>query len=350
MIAFALLLAAMAAFLASTIQTRLWLRGLCWIGGVAALTYVTYRVVAFGDHRGFFHVLMDAADNLSTPKQSVLWQSIHANSGSVVASIRPLADVLLVIATLAAVSALAAFSKGERLERLVRPLLYGLIGAMIGGSFALGVMALGLGDIVKTRQYAAFMSKDTIEELVHDGDTFRLGEVSLCLYGIDAPELNQICIPANPNARSEADRQCGRRARAELVNLLRDKFIKCNAAEFSRANVPLDALGRPLVTCFVEMSGGEQDVAQILVERGWAFPYHGKDEYVAAAIAARENKPYGSGFAKACTLDPRSLRRERAYRETFRKRLLLAVADKPDDVNLTLGCKSLAVPNSDNPR
>jgi len=52
------------------------------------------------------------------------------------------------------------------------------------------------------------------------------------------------------------------------------------------------------------------------------FSYNGKNEHETAAVAAREAKPYGDGFASACSIDPLSPRREREHWPTSRNRLL----------------------------
>jgi endonuclease YncB( thermonuclease family) len=112
---------------------------------------------------------------------------------------------------------------------------------------------------------------------VEDGDTFRMGDRTIRLYGVDAPEWNQIC-------KDEAGRdwQCGREARAALANLMRGRTISCQ----DRAE---DRFNRIVANCVDEQG---RDLARALAEQGMAISMGGFGDgpYVdeeAAAKAAR---------------------------------------------------------------
>jgi hypothetical protein len=321
MISFALLLAAMAAFLASTIQTRLWVRGLFWIGGASALAGATYFVLGGGDHRGFFQLLEDALRNTGRLQQSVIWQSVKANHRNVSEHMLPLADVLLVIGTLAGLVALLAFTKGERLEKLVRPVLIGLMGAVFGGVLTLGVQALGLGGLAKNRSYAVYITKEKINDAILDGDTFRFGEISLRLYGVDAPEIDQICIDQELRPT-----KCGEIAKGLLADLMQDTLYLCEV-EVNGNDRPQDALGRPLVTCHDPNTRPHQPQAHLarrIRDLGWAENYQQRrrDVRFITTLSPEHVLPIADG---TCTVSPRVWRRN----ESARACLLKDQCDRP---------------------
>jgi len=338
MISFALLLAAMAAFLASTIQTRLWVRGVLWLGGAGALGYVTCRVALQDEHRGFYRIIWDAIENISTPSQSVLYQSLVANQTAIVAHVRPLADILLVTATLTAFAALLAFTKGERLEKIIRPILYGLVGAMFGGAFALGVVGLGFGDLVKRRAYATSFSEKGSTDIVFDGDTFQVGEFSLRLHGADAPELEQTCIDQQYRLT-----RCGDEARHELRSLLKLTTYICRVKTNVRTGRAQDSFGRPLVEC-TTTSG--VDLARKLITEGWATQYAPNQ-----AEPNRTTDQLIGGDAVVidgdrCTLQPRIWRRNPHKRQ----RMMNADSRENREWAVALLAQCFPPPNSDNPR
>src|SRR5260370_20392280 len=59
--------------------------------------------------------------------------------------------------------------------------------------------------------------------IVRDGGTIQLGEVTYRLDGIDAPELDQICIDEHADAWA-----CGAEARDQLAKLIGDREVRCN--------------------------------------------------------------------------------------------------------------------------
>lgn len=83
-----------------------------------------------------------------------------------------------------------------------------------------------------------------------DGDTLKVGEVTLRLYGIDAPELKQTCTTSKGKVQ-----QCGDLARQMLDTLVKNVKVKCT----------LKAAGAAI--CFA----GPFDINEQMLAAGWAF-------------------------------------------------------------------------------
>lgn len=92
---------------------------------------------------------------------------------------------------------------------------------------------------------------------ITDGDTLRLGEVRVRLFGIDAPERDQVCRDG-----SGQDYACGARATDALRALIADGPITC-------MQVDTDRYGRTVATCAAQ----GQDLGAALVASGWALAY-----------------------------------------------------------------------------
>lgn len=88
------------------------------------------------------------------------------------------------------------------------------------------------------------------EVRVVDGETLRLGDRVLRLYGVDAPTRGQACGPV-------AD--CGGMAAAELARLVRDRSVECRIQG-------QDRFGRAFGIC----RAGGVEVNGSLVAAGWA--------------------------------------------------------------------------------
>jgi endonuclease YncB( thermonuclease family) len=91
---------------------------------------------------------------------------------------------------------------------------------------------------------------------VIDGDTIRLGDVKIRFSGIDAPEINQICVA------SEGKVACGKISRDLLIEKVTNNKISCT-------DEGKDFYGRVLGECFVN---GES-LSAYLVREGFAFAY-----------------------------------------------------------------------------
>lgn len=92
---------------------------------------------------------------------------------------------------------------------------------------------------------------------VIDGDTFEVGDVTVRLLGIDAPEARQTC----PRESGE-EWFCGAWVSQEVRARYQDKFAECQTIE-------KDRYGRSVATC--DVAG--KDVGRVLVQEGLAFAY-----------------------------------------------------------------------------
>ncbi|MCF6302417.1 MAG: thermonuclease family protein [Devosiaceae bacterium] len=104
-----------------------------------------------------------------------------------------------------------------------------------------------------------------------DGDSIRIGDQRVRLLGIDAPELDQICL--NDKGASWS---CGERSKQRLAQLLSSGNVLCNFEA-------RDKFGRALSLCKV----GNRDVGAILVREGLAVSYNDYPREEAIARASR---------------------------------------------------------------
>lgn len=92
---------------------------------------------------------------------------------------------------------------------------------------------------------------------VVDGDTIKVGGVTVRLHGIDAPEMDQMC--GGDGAPAWA---CGAWVRGELRARLDGRRVTCQPIE-------TDRYGRTVAKCFVD----GQDIGQQMVRDGLAFAF-----------------------------------------------------------------------------
>jgi endonuclease YncB( thermonuclease family) len=111
--------------------------------------------------------------------------------------------------------------------------------------------------------------------LIVDADTVYAGSAKIRLSGIDAPEMDQICIDA-----SGKDWNCGIEARDRLQSFVQNRPWTCELTA-------TDVYQRNLGSCTV---AGE-DVSRWLVRNGWALAFRRySTAYVAEEDIAREQK------------------------------------------------------------
>lgn len=132
-------------------------------------------------------------------------------------------------------------------------------------------------------------SQDTVHPVVmgypyvHDGDTIRIGQYWIRLFGIDAEELDE------PN---------GIRARDELMKIIGTSSVTCTLYEMSYR--------RHVGTCVTHTG---KDIGLELIKSGWALdcPAYsgGRYAHLSPANSALAQKPYckersneGTGFKK----------------------------------------------------
>lgn len=92
---------------------------------------------------------------------------------------------------------------------------------------------------------------------VTDGDSLRIGDERIRLFGIDAPELSQRCTD-----KSGKTWACGRWSKAQMTALVQGETIRCTAQD-------RDRYGRVVATCFADGI----DLSRVMVDRGAAFAY-----------------------------------------------------------------------------
>lgn len=110
---------------------------------------------------------------------------------------------------------------------------------------------------------------------VVDGDTLRLGDVTVRLAGLDAPERGQVC------QRADGSRfDCGEAAARHLSTLVRRRGVACGISG-------RDRYGRAVGICHAE----GVDLAEAMVASGWALALaegrRGPSRYGVAEAQAR---------------------------------------------------------------
>jgi endonuclease YncB( thermonuclease family) len=109
---------------------------------------------------------------------------------------------------------------------------------------------------------------------VIDGDTLELHGTRIRLWGIDAPESNQLC-----RGEDSLQYQCGAKAANELDAFLNRRPINCSP-------ISLDRYGRTVAKCAVD----GLDIAEWLVTNGLAldWPQYSKRQYDKMQQAAEQ--------------------------------------------------------------
>jgi endonuclease YncB( thermonuclease family) len=107
-----------------------------------------------------------------------------------------------------------------------------------------------------------------------DGDSLRVGDREVRLFGIDAPEWGQVCN------RDGQPWDCGAAAAGQLEKLVTGKPVRCTP-------VDTDEYGRTVAQCAV----GNIDVNRAMVASGYAVAYRRySTTYVSAEESAKANR------------------------------------------------------------
>ncbi len=109
---------------------------------------------------------------------------------------------------------------------------------------------------------------------VIDGDTIHIGKLKYRFFGIDAPEIKQICEKDNTKI------QCGVIAKSVLQNKIADKIPECIVKDKDRYQ-------RLVAECFI----GKESLSRFMVREGYAVAYsqYSKD-FIEDEKYAKENK------------------------------------------------------------
>jgi endonuclease YncB( thermonuclease family) len=106
---------------------------------------------------------------------------------------------------------------------------------------------------------------------VTDGDSLRIGQERIRLYGIDAPELHQRCDVSGRNWA------CGQWAAEKLAQIVARGVLRCEAVE-------QDRYGRTVARCTV----AGRDVSAMMVQAGAAMAFiRYSTDYLAQERAAK---------------------------------------------------------------
>lgn len=282
-LAFLLLIASLLMFFFSTRQWPLATRGAVWAGGVLLLIVASLTLGGQQRDPELGVAIGDFFAKLGNPGESLLIRMLESNGATVTRIILSLFDIFLVLAVVVSGLALIAFRPGERMELIIRPIMIGFIGAIIGGLFALAIVGTGFGTREKRQAYAG----PVLSETVFNAETLLLNGDLLRLRGIDSFEQGQIC---RLGARVE---DCGAEAARALRRILEGSFVMC-ALEAEN-----DPMAR-IATCTAVRPGGEEfNVARRLVEEGYALSVGGL--YQSAADDARQRV---RGLAAWCAVQP----------------------------------------------
>jgi endonuclease YncB( thermonuclease family) len=166
------------------------------------------------------------------------------------------------------------------------------------------------------------------DAVIKDGDTLKLGTSLVRLEGVDAPELDQMCLDEHG-----ADWTCGIAARDALIGLIGNRAVNCHD------NGP--APGYPetrLGICWV--TDEPVSLNQQLVRGGWALNFDPKRSFKADQERAQENR---RGLWKGCFVAPWDLRN---WRKDTAKLLGPACGELastrnrlfPDQIEMPPGC------------
>ena len=109
---------------------------------------------------------------------------------------------------------------------------------------------------------------------VIDGDTIYIGKLKYRFFGIDAPEIKQICEKNNIKI------QCGVIAKSVLQNKIADKIPECVVKDKDRYQ-------RLVAECFI----GKESLSRFMVREGYAVAYsqYSKD-FIEDEKYAKQNK------------------------------------------------------------
>jgi endonuclease YncB( thermonuclease family) len=133
--------------------------------------------------------------------------------------------------------------------------------------------------------------------VVRDGDTIQLGDITFKLDGVDAPEIDQVCIDDHADPWT-----CGVEAREQLTALIKGRNVRCDDVSPDKLN---NKQKRRIGICTAD--GDTLSLNQQLVSAGFAVSgepsikgYYRDDE----AVAKEDRK----GLWRGCFVAPREYR------------------------------------------
>ena len=110
-----------------------------------------------------------------------------------------------------------------------------------------------------------------------DGDSIAIAGQEVRLFGVDAPERDQVCRDARGEWR------CGFEATNALAFFIARNWVTCQERD-------IDQYGRTVAVCYAGGIGGP-DIGEHMVREGWALAYREySGDYVPAEDEARANR------------------------------------------------------------
>jgi len=295
--ALAAVFVALGLFWLSTRQFPLWARLAIWLAGAGLLGFAAFSGAPQQDF-GLRQAIGDAlqAENIG---EAAIVQALQNNDITVLQFVPQLLDFFLVAGAFMGVLALLAFTRGQRIEKALRPTILALVAFIAGSAATLVVVAIGLGGQVKPRVHTGRVSEFALngERSVYDGDTFWLGEASLRLWGVDAPELSQTC--------GRDFEECGDAARAQLDSLLVGELVQCKQEQSLNSGRLVESFGRPLVKCSIISDGRRIDVGGEMIRGGYAVQYLDDDRF---GYSEQVREGADQAIMRRCSLRPDVMR------------------------------------------
>ena len=131
--------------------------------------------------------------------------------------------------------------------------------------------------------------------IVRDGGTLQLADVTYRLDGIDAPELDQMCIDDHADAWA-----CGVEARDQLSRLIGNRQVRCEDLGLGTTYKK-----RHIGICAVE--GESSSLNQLLVRQGFAlnFEPYARGRFTEDEAGAKDNR---LGLWRGCFVAPQEFR------------------------------------------
>jgi len=131
-----------------------------------------------------------------------------------------------------------------------------------------------------------------------DGDSLSISGISVRLYGIDAPELDQVC------RQGGIAWKCGEEAKHQLQAMLDGQLVSCR-------RVDTDQYGRTVAVC----TAGRSELNKAMVESGWATAFRRySDAYIGDEMRA---KTAGRGIWSSEFETPADYRHRNEPRQAF---------------------------------
>jgi endonuclease YncB( thermonuclease family) len=137
------------------------------------------------------------------------------------------------------------------------------------------VFLVVLAIVLAVMQKTGMIDLGTGSVHVVDGDSLRMDDTDIRLYGIDAPEYRQSC-----RDKYNAEYACGKKSANALRELVQGKEVSCTSIE-------TDRYGRAVSVC----KFGEMEINREIVRLGWAVAYSRHSlSYVSAEAEAKRAK------------------------------------------------------------